>query len=106
MINQKRKADRIHSTICFLVKGILCFTSIDFESTVLTVHKIVKIFTDNLEKMVTTDERPEDIHTVIVVLYLPSNNYKEKKEQNKKKNQKQGFRVIYINVEILHYFLI
>lgn len=84
MINQKRKVDRICSTVCFLVKGILCFTSIDLESMVLTVHKIVKIFTDNLEKMVTTDERPEDIHTVIVVLYLPSNNYKEKKNKTKK----------------------
>lgn len=28
------------------------------------------------------------------------------KKQKTKKNQKQGFRVIYINVEILHYFLI
>lgn len=95
MINQKRKADRIHSTICFLVKGILCFTSIDFESTVLTVHKIVKIFTDNLEKMVTTDERPEDIHTVIVVLYLPSNNYKEKKNKTKQKKIIVIFLTVY-----------
>lgn len=33
---------------------------------------------------------------------------KEKKTigKKKKKKQKQGFRIIYINVEILHYFLI
>lgn len=30
----------------------------------------------------------------------------QKKNKKTKKNQKQGFRVIYINVEILHYFLI